>query len=90
MADRIIKIFVRTNHARLYLDSLAFRRGEVKLAAGSVSEQCEGCGHDLIETAQPYGPRFAVVCTECDSVYDIFERDLPLALPRFDLCDLEG
>ncbi len=51
----------------IWLDPVAFKRGEFKVGEGSLSAQCDGCGADVAETAVV--KRSGVVKCECGAEY---------------------
>jgi hypothetical protein len=62
----------------IWLDPKALAKGEVKLDRESISEQCDGCGRDIMETGElARGVEDnAVRCTACGDHYAIVERDV--------------
>ena len=60
--------WILVNRARVYLDPEALAEGELFLADAEVmSEQCEGCGEDIIQSGTVQrdvflGPRIACNC----------------------------
>lgn len=62
----------------IWLDATALARGDLKLDRESISEQCDGCGRDIMETGViTQGAAVgAVRCTGCGEHYPIVYEDV--------------
>ncbi len=68
--------WILVNGARVYLDPDGLDRGELHLAdADAVSEQCRGCGEDILQTGSvEQGMLGTRVTCECGMSYSVERR----------------
>lgn len=62
----------------IWLDADALAKDEIKLDRESISEQCEGCGRDILETGtirRAHGVT-SVDCSECGEWYEVVIQDV--------------
>jgi hypothetical protein len=69
-----VQKFIKVNGLRIYLDVAALRNGgELKSARDheQLTEQCDGCGGDIMETGSLTNGRTVVVCDRCNEHFPI-------------------
>jgi hypothetical protein len=62
---------IRVGGATLWLDGKALRRGEMRLDRESVSQQCDDCGSDIVESGTVHAGKDLVIRCECGAVYPV-------------------
>jgi hypothetical protein len=69
---------IRVGRELIWLDADALAKDEVKLDRESISEQCEGCGRDILESGQirrAHGVT-SVECDVCCEAYEVVLQDV--------------
>ena len=62
---------IRVGGETIWLEGKALRRGELRLDRESVSQQCDGCGADIVERGTVHGRDGIVIQCECGAAYPV-------------------
>lgn len=65
--------YICCDGARVYLDGSALAHGRAELEPGTIGEQCEGCGEELLAGASVHTASIgtSIECDECGAVYHV-------------------
>lgn len=69
-------MYIRVNRSKIYLSEALLKKGRVVLDEehSNSSDQCDGCGDDIIESGEKIAGINRIECKTCKTIYPVHEE----------------